>query len=60
MDKENNANGTNLYTDLHEALVRATPVPPEMLAADENTARHLNHALDVIKTYATKEKESCE
>lgn len=58
MDKKDNMNGTNLYTDLHEALVRATPVPPEMLAADENTARHLNHVLDVIKAYATEEK-SC-
>lgn len=60
MNKENNVNGTNLYTDLHEALVRATPVPPEMLAVDENTARHLNHVLDVIKACATKEEKSCE
>ena len=60
MDKKDNMNGTNLYTDLHKALVRATPVPPEMLAVDENTARHLNHVLDVIKAHAIKEEKSCE
>ena len=52
MGKEDNVNGTNLYTDLYEALVRATPVPPEMLAVDENTARHLDHILDTIKACA--------
>lgn len=57
-DIKTEPNGTNLYTDLHEALVRATPVPPEMLAVDENTARHLNHILDVIKAYAAKEERN--
>ena len=58
MDKKDNVNDTNLYTDLHEALVRATPVPPKMLAVDENTANHLNHILDAIKACAVKEEET--
>ena len=52
------SNDTNLCKDLYEVSVRATGVPPEMLTPDENTARHLNHILDVIRSYATKEEEA--
>ena len=58
MNKEPDANGTNLCKDLYEASVRATPVPPEMLTPDENTARHLNYILDVIRSCATKEERN--
>lgn len=54
--KEPDSNVTNLCKDLYEASVRAIPVPPEMLTPNENTARHLNHILDVIKACATKEE----
>lgn len=56
--KEPDSNGTDLFKDLYKAAVRATGVPPKMLAADENTACHLNHILDVIKACATKEEGS--
>ncbi|MEE3399198.1 MAG: hypothetical protein VZR64_07010 [Eubacterium sp.] len=54
--KESDSNDTDLFKDLYEAAIRATGVPPKMLAADENTACHLNHMLDVIKECATKEE----
>ena len=56
--EESDSNVTDLFKDLYEAAVRATGVPPKMLADDENAARHLNHMLDAIKACATKEERS--
>lgn len=59
MDKEGNVNDTNLYTELYEAAVRSTPVPPEMLVIDNEYVIHrMYHILNAIKACAVKEERS--